>query len=191
MARWVSFCRAVNICLLVYIFECLRRYRTVVLSEKSEGPRRNVKVVSFNPRMHFTTTAAQKSVNIFFRLRRRGDPNPVSLGMVSAVLERFRNTDVVRIYLSNKRKKIPNRNKINSSWFTLVAIWISVLLYYCCDRKARAASEQSFALWQQATIEFTCHDHFIIACSRHIHMGAVLRAHPVPGESHKQRNANR
>jgi len=30
---------------------------------------------------------------------------------------------------------------------------------YCCDRKSRAAYAQSFELWQQATIEFTCHDH--------------------------------
>ena len=30
---------------------------------------------------------------------------------------------------------------------------------YCCDRKSQAAYVQSFALWQQATIEFTCHDH--------------------------------
>jgi len=29
----------------------------------------------------------------------------------------------------------------------------------CCDRKSRAACAQSFALWQQATTEFTCHDH--------------------------------
>jgi len=38
----------------------------------------------------------------------------------------------------------------------------------CCDRKARAAWAQSFALWQQATIEFTRRNHCIIACSRHI-----------------------
>ena len=31
---------------------------------------------------------------------------------------------------------------------------------FCCDRKARAACAQSFTLWQQATIEFTCHDHY-------------------------------
>jgi len=31
--------------------------------------------------------------------------------------------------------------------------------FKCCDRKARAASVQSFTLWQQATIEITCHDH--------------------------------
>jgi len=31
--------------------------------------------------------------------------------------------------------------------------------YDCCDGKSRAAYAQSFALWQQATIEFTCHDH--------------------------------
>jgi len=29
----------------------------------------------------------------------------------------------------------------------------------CCDRKYRAAYAQSFTPWQQATIEFTCHDH--------------------------------
>ena len=36
----------------------------------------------------------------------------------------------------------------------LVLYW-----WYCCYRKSRAAYAQSFALWQQATIEFTCHDH--------------------------------
>ena len=45
-----------------------------------------------------------------------------------------------------------------------------VFRWYCCDRKSRAAYAQSFALWQQATIEFTCHDHSIIACSRHIYV---------------------
>ena len=34
---------------------------------------------------------------------------------------------------------------------------------HCCDRKSRAAYAQTFALWQQATIETTCHDHSIIA----------------------------
>jgi len=62
---------------------------------------------------------------------------------------------------------------------------------YCCDRKARAACEQSFTLWQQATIEITCHGHPVIACSCHIYMGVILRAHPIRGESHIQRNANR
>jgi len=32
-------------------------------------------------------------------------------------------------------------------------------LAYRCDRISRAAYAQSFALWQEATIEFTCHDH--------------------------------
>jgi len=36
--------------------------------------------------------------------------------------------------------------------------------------KARAACAQSFALWQQAPIEFTCHDHSIIACSRQVYI---------------------
>jgi len=38
-------------------------------------------------------------------------------------------------------------------------------------------------------MEITCRDHSIIACSRYIYM-CVLRAHPVRGESHIQRNAN-
>jgi len=40
----------------------------------------------------------------------------------------------------------------------------------CCDRKSRAVCAQSFASWQQETIEFTCHDHSVIACSRHIYL---------------------
>ena len=40
----------------------------------------------------------------------------------------------------------------------------------CCDRKSWAAYAQSFALWQQATIKFTCHDHSIIDCSRRIYV---------------------
>jgi len=63
--------------------------------------------------------------------------------------------------------------------------------YHCCDRKARAACAQSFALQQQARIEITRHDHSVFACSRHIYMGVILRAHPVRGESRIQRNANR
>jgi len=88
---------------------------------------------------------------------------------------------------------------------------------YCCDRKSRAACAQSFALWQQATIEITRslvvtvsrhnqlfnrftsiirghpprslhRDHSFIACSPHIHNGVILHAHPVRGESHNQRN---
>jgi len=43
---------------------------------------------------------------------------------------------------------------------------------------------------RQATIEITCHDHSIIACSRHMYMGVILRTHPIRGESHIQRNAS-
>jgi len=90
----------------------------------------------------------------------------------------------------------------------LIILWMwNKLWWVCmhfCDRKAWAACVQSFALWQQATIEITCHDHSsrmpvcsivhiivlaeiarhdhsIIACSRHIFMGVVLRAHSVHG----------
>jgi len=34
---------------------------------------------------------------------------------------------------------------------------------FCCDWKTRAACGQSFALWQQATIENMHHNHSIIA----------------------------
>jgi len=56
--------------------------------------------------------------------------------------------------------------------------------------KNRAASAQSFTLWQQATIDITCHDHCIIACSHHIYMGGILRAHLIRAESCIQRNSN-
>jgi len=45
---------------------------------------------------------------------------------------------------------------------------------WCCDQKYWAASAQSFTLWQQATIEITCHDHSIIACLRHMYSMCVL-----------------
>jgi len=53
---------------------------------------------------------------------------------------------------------------------------------------SQAACAQSFAPWQQATIEITRRDQSIIACSRHIHNGVILHTHPVHGESHNQRN---
>jgi len=55
-------------------------------------------------------------------------------------------------------------------------------------RSERAASAQSFALWQQATIEITRCNHSFITCSCHIYIGVVLHALPVCGESHIQRN---
>jgi len=36
---------------------------------------------------------------------------------------------------------------------------LCILVWQCCDRKARAARAQSFAPWQQATIEITRRDH--------------------------------
>ena len=56
--------------------------------------------------------------------------------------------------------------------FCKVCTWhdlhILVTAPFCRDRKARAASAQSFTLWQQATIEITCHDRSIFACLRHL-----------------------
>ena len=54
--------------------------------------------------------------------------------------------------------------------------------------KARAACAQSFALWQQAAIEIMRRNHSIIVCS-YIYI-VVVRAHPVRGDSHTQRNAS-
>jgi len=56
--------------------------------------------------------------------------------------------------------------------------------------KARVASAQSFELWQQATTEFTRRDHSIIACSRHVYIGVVLRVYSVRGKPRSQRNAS-
>jgi len=57
----------------------------------------------------------------------------------------------------------------------------------CCDWKGRAACAQSVTLWHQATIKIPHLAHLISACSRH--MGVVLHAHPVRGESHMHHNA--
>jgi len=62
------------------------------------------------------------------------------------------------------------------------------LRWHCCDRKSRAACAQSFAPWQQATIEIMLAISLTIACSRYIYYGVILHAHPVRGESHNQRN---
>jgi len=62
---------------------------------------------------------------------------------------------------------------------------------FCCDRKSRAACAQSFALWQQATIEIMRRAHFVVACSRHLHLGVILSALPVCGASRIQRNAEK
>jgi len=68
---------------------------------------------------------------------------------------------------------------------------ILVTAPFCCDRKSRAACAQSFALWQQATIEIMLAISLTIACSRYIYNGVILHAHPVCGESQNQRNTNR
>ena len=60
--------------------------------------------------------------------------------------------------------------------------------WYCCDRKSRAACAQSFAPWQQATIEIMLAISLTIACSRYTYDGVILPAHPARGESHNQRN---
>jgi len=95
------------------------------------------------------------------------------------------------------------------------SIDVNLNVKHCCDRKAPATSAQSFTLRQQATIEITLHDHSprmllftfsrshryyhqrlhaaitLLLLVRATYMGVVLRAHPVRGESHIQRNTNR
>jgi len=58
----------------------------------------------------------------------------------------------------------------------------------CCDRKSRAVCAQSFAPWQQATIEIMLTISLTITYSRYIYNGVILHAHPARGESHNQRN---
>jgi len=58
--------------------------------------------------------------------------------------------------------------------WTLGNIFLS--LYYCYDRKSRAACAQSFAPWQQATIEIMLAISLIIACSRYTYNGVILHA---------------
>jgi len=62
------------------------------------------------------------------------------------------------------------------------------LASYCCDRKSLAACAQSFAPWQQATVEIMLGISLTIASSRYTYDGVILPAHPVRGESHNQRN---
>jgi len=57
-----------------------------------------------------------------------------------------------------------------------------------CDRKSRAACAQSFAPWQQETIEIMLAISLTIAFSRYTYHGVILHAHPVRGESHNERN---
>ena len=69
------------------------------------------------------------------------------------------------ICLKLQQHSIPVRNE-----YKFLGITFQRNGTYCCDWKSRATCAQNFAPWQQATIEFTCHDHSIIACSRHIHI---------------------
>ena len=62
--------------------------------------------------------------------------------------------------------------------FTRHDLLILVAAPFCCDWEGRAACAQSFALWQQATIEITRHNHSIIACSRHIQNTPCTVCHP-------------
>jgi len=44
-------------------------------------------------------------------------------------------------------------------FFCCIFTFMFCAKWHFCDRKSRATYAQSFALWQQATIEFTWHDH--------------------------------
>jgi len=61
------------------------------------------------------------------------------------VNEQHRNTTLTNSNSEDQQVICKSNDAFNDGW--------------CCDRKSRAAWAQIFALWQQATIEFTCHDH--------------------------------
>ena len=99
-------------------------------------------------------------------LKMISDPNPVLVEIILSVSENY-----PEVYC------VAQHTFLCSVYFTLIGkITAGAILpsaehnWLCCDRKSRAACAQSFALWQQATIEFTCHDHSIIACSPHVYV---------------------
>ena len=68
---------------------------------------------------------------------------------------------------------------------------ILVTVPFCCDRKARAACAQSFALWQLATIEIMRCDHFLLLV-RATYIWVLFWAYiSVRGEPRIQCNASR
>jgi len=80
----------------------------------------------------------------------------------------------------------PDIIALGFSWHHISEV---VLANVCVAIGKRQVGKDSH--WQQATIEITCHDHSIRACSCHIYMGVVRHRQSVRGESHIQRNANR
>ena len=63
------------------------------------------------------------------------------------------------VYILPSNAKTPLGLFCNSNYIHLCSLTTLRSSSNCCDRKSRAAYARSFALWQQATIEFTCHDH--------------------------------
>ena len=59
--------------------------------------------------------------------------------------------------------------------------------YYCCDWKSPSGMCAKLCTVVASNKEIMRPNHAIIGCSRHIYI-VVLRAHPVHGESHIQRN---
>jgi len=80
---------------------------------------------------------------------------------------------------------------MSDTWHSTIETFnedICALIWWCCDRKSRAACVQSFAPRLQATIDIMLAISLTIACSRYIYNGVILHAHPARGESHNQRN---
>jgi len=90
------------------------------------------------------------------------------------------------------QQTIPIAHSLCEGW-TQHDLHILVTAPFCCDWKSRAACAQSFAPWQQATIEIMLAISLTIACLRYIYNGVILHAHPVCGEStqHHRRGCNR
>jgi len=79
-------------------------------------------------------------------------------------------TELRRHKTDNGFQILPHANEpAKSGWFKCKNIALCLLLNYYCDQKVRAACAQSFAPWQQATIEITRRDHSTTACSRHLY----------------------
>jgi len=73
-----------------------------------------------------------------------------------------------------KPKAVSNHSKImqipKKEWIQVIGNFVQHIVHicHCCDEKSQVAFAQSFALWQQATIEITRRDHYYCLFVPHI-----------------------
>jgi len=125
------------------------KLRTVAASNNRDHPTRSLYYCLFVPHIYFCSLRTSRSwwITQSTQRHRRGCNN------IPSFLQRT----------------MPIAHCLCEGW-TPHDLHILVTAPFCCDWKSRAAYAQSFALWQQATMEITWRDHSIIDCSGHIHI---------------------